>query len=178
MLQQGPLSPLLRRAALLLGLHCPCAPPPPRLPCAGGLWHVGARFPELTPCRPHHLLIARVQVDGAGSPQGEVRGPGHTTRQPQRPARAAVAGSLVVMATVKQGWRACSPGSLAPSTCSLREPGAGLASGVLCHSVWASGFTSVFRCRTETFSSLNNIFPTKSWRENGWAQSVQQLLNS
>lgn len=122
MLQQGPLRPLLRRTALLLGLHCPCAPPPPRLPGAGGLWHVEACFPELTPCRPHHLLIARVQLDGAGSPQGEVRGPGHTTRQPQRPARAAVAGSLVVMVTVKQGWRACNPGSLAPSTCSPRAP--------------------------------------------------------
>lgn len=118
-LQQRPLGLLRRLSALQRGLHRPCAPPPPGLQAAGGLRRVGARFPELTPRRPHHLLIVRVQADGAESPQDKVRGAG-LTWQPQRPAPAAVAGSLVVMATGKQGWRACGPGSLALSTCSPR----------------------------------------------------------
>lgn len=73
-LQQRPLGLLRRRSALQRGLHRPCAPPPPGLQAAGGLRRVGARFPELTPRRPHHLLIVRVQADGAGSPQDKVRG--------------------------------------------------------------------------------------------------------
>lgn len=85
-LLQPPLGPLWRSCALQRGLHRPCAPTPPGLRC------VGVRFPEFTPRRPHHLLIVCGQVDGAGSPQSEVRGPdspGSLNDQPPPPLRAA-----------------------------------------------------------------------------------------